>query len=81
MEQLGKAHPFAHLHSEARIQKNVDLILKLSLVCHALLEVVHVFTAAVGAGTLAEDRKFASFPLVPKYCPFPLCKCMGYCLP
>lgn len=74
MEELGKTHPFAHLRSEARIQKNVGLILRLSLVCHALLEAVHVYTNAVGADTLAEDRKFASFL-------FPLCKCMTYCLP
>lgn len=32
LEELGKAHPFAPLHSKARIQKNVGLILKLSLV-------------------------------------------------
>lgn len=62
LEELGKNHPFACLHSEARIQKNVGLILKLSLVCHALLKAVYVCTNAVGADTPAEDRKFAFSP-------------------
>lgn len=80
MEELGKIHPFAHLQSEAKIQKNVGLILKLSLVCHALFEVVPVYTKAVGADTLSEDGKFASSLPCVQVCPFPLWKCVSYYL-
>lgn len=73
--------PFAHLHSEARTHKNIDLILKFSFVCCALLEVVHMYTNAVGADTLAEDRKLASSSACAYVSPFPLGKCMGYYLP